>query len=58
MSLHLCEVPKASATNVTLDTEFITMLALVLFEVSYIRSAVVTLVTFMHHTRVILGMTN
>ena len=46
MSLHLSEVSKTSATDVALDSKVIAVFMLVLFEVPYIRSAVLTLITF------------
>ena len=58
MSLHLSEVPETSAAYVTFYSKLITVLSLVLFEVPYVRGTVLTLVTFMHFSCMILGITD
>ena len=58
MSLHLSEISEASATDVTLDSKVVTVFLFMLFKITFVRRAVLTLVTFVHHSGMVLGMTD
>ena len=58
MPLHLSEVSEAPATDVALNLKVIAVFSLVLFEISYVRSTVFALVTFVYFSCMVLCMTD
>ena len=58
MPLHLSEVSEAPATDVALNLKVIAVFSLVLFEISYVRSTVFALVTFVYLSCMVLCMTD
>ena len=58
MPLHLSEVSEAPATDVALNLKVIAVFLLMLFEISYVRSTVFVLLTFVNFSRMVLCMTD
>ena len=56
MSFHLGVVPESTLTYITLDSQVITMLALMLFQVPYVGCIVLTLIALMYCSSVVFCM--
>ena len=56
VSFHLGVVPESMLTYFTLDSQIITMLALMLFQVPYVGCAVLTLIALMYCSCVVFCM--